>query len=494
MFRILSLTILHHKVLGDISLNFCKRGDLDAANSIYTTVVIGENGIGKSYLLSALVDIFQYLDALKEGTDERKTTPLFRFDIKYVLNGNEYEFANFGEINHIDYRHQMILNLHYRKNGENVRLSQMESPSSIIASTVTVNDKFLGRSKGRYRYKGIRNEKSPSTTGTRTMIRKTVTSLLYSLDVKEGFREELVQLLLHLDLIPQIQLHYGVRYKDVFLDSNMTPDKLKDIYDHQEYYFHRRQTELWGTSNFQRIREDEDKLRTICRFLSKYTTNDVYENGINIELLDEGWRIMEDREAIELLSSLDILSFPTLKFFKSDQQFTFEESSSGETHLLCQLIGIMSDIEHNSLILIDEPENSSHPNWQINYIGWLKNIFHAYSDCHFIIATHSHFVLTDLKPGDSDIIALERNQVGLHDIAKDINTYCWSVDDILYRVFHVRNTRNYVFEHKMFELFTMLEEADKHKKEIKELYTELKQYRVNDDDPLNVLLKQAENA
>lgn len=493
MFRILSLTILHHKVLGEVSLDFSKYDDIADANSIYTTVVIGENGIGKSFLLSSLVDIFQYLDEIKAGTDERKDTPSFRFHIKYVLGGDEYEFANFGVINHIDYRHQMFLNLHYRKNGKNVRASQIISPTKIIASTMTVNDKFVAKSKGRYSYKGIRNEKSPSTTGTRTMIRKTVTSLMYSLDMKEGFRDELMQLLMHLGLSPQITLHYNVRYKDVFL-SHMTPEKLRDIYDNQEKYFHRRQTELWGTSNFQKIRNDEDKLEKICRFLSKNTTNGVYSDGINFELMDEGWRIMEDREAIELLSSLDILSFPSLKIYKTDQQFTFEESSSGETHLLCQLIGIMSDIEHDSLILIDEPENSSHPNWQINYIGWIKSIFHAYSDCHFIIATHSHFVLTDLKPGDSDIIALERNQVGLHDIAKNLNTYCWSVDDILYRVFHVRNTRNEVFERQMFKLYRLLEHKEQYKREIRELYTELSRYVLNADDPLNNLLKLAHDA
>ena len=494
MFRILSLTILNHKVLGNVSLNFSKHSDIGATDGIYTTVVIGENGIGKSFLLSSLVEIFQYLDVIKEESDDRKNTPLFRFNIRYLLDGNEYEFANFGEINHIVYKHQMFLNLHYRKNGTDVDPSQIPSPTKIIASTMTVNDKFVAKSKGRYSYKGIRNEKSPSTTGTRTMIRKTVTSLMYSLDVKVGFRDELMQLLLHLGLSPQITLHYNVRYKDVFLDSHMTPDKLRDIFDNQDNYFHRRQTELWGTRNFQKIRDVNNKLEIICRFLSQNANKEAYSDGINIELMDEGWRIMEDREAIELLSSLDILSFPSLTIYKTDQQFTFEESSSGETHLLCQLIGIMSDIERDSIVLIDEPENSSHPNWQINYIGWLKSIFHAYRDCHFVIATHSHFILTDLKPGDSDIIALERDQVGLHDIAKDINTYCWSVDDILYRVFHVRNTRNEVFERQMFKLYRLLEHKEQNKIEIQKLYSELSKFVLNDDDPLNNLLKLASDA
>jgi hypothetical protein len=102
--------------------------------------------------------------------------------------------------------------------------------------------------------------------------------------------------------------------------------------------------------------------------------------------------------------------------------------------------------------------------------------------------------LTDLKPGDSDIIALERIPMGLHDIAKDVNTFCWSVDDILYRVFHVRNTRNEVFERQMFKLYRLLEHKEQNKRDIRELYNELSRYVLNADDPLNNLLKLAHDA
>ena len=142
--------------------------------------------------------------------------------------------------------------------------------------------------------------------------------------------------------------------------------------------------------------------------------------------------------------------------------------------------------------MIDEPETSSHPNWQINYIGWLKKIFKAYSDCHFIIATHSHFVLTDLQPESSDIIALERTEDGqLRDIAEGLNTFCWSVDDILYRVFHVRNTRNRVVEEKVADLYDKISRRDKDCDTINSLIKELSQYQLNEGDPLRKLINTA---
>lgn len=497
MFRILSLTILHHKVLGELHLDFCKqKTSANVDNNIYSTVIIGENGIGKSYLLGAITEIFMYLESIKTETDDRKNTPLYRFQIKYYLHGNEYEFANFGRIGYPEYRNRMFHQYHFVKNGQEIGVNEIELPTRVIASTMTVVDKFNAKSKGCYHYKGIRSEKSPSTTGTRTVIRKTVTSLMNSLDLKVGFKDELIDLLKYLNLKPQIRVQYTFRYKQLFLDPQITPERLRYIYDNQEEFFQRRRSDVWGTSNFQKIRDDEVKLNIICRFLSrKALDEDVRQNGLTYEILEDGWRILEDRQAIELLSMLDLLSFPSLRVNKEDQPYNFEDSSSGETHLLCQFIGIMSDIEHNSLVLIDEPENSAHPNWQINYIGWLKHIFHAYSDCHFVLATHSHFILTDLRPTESDIIALDRSKDGrLEDIARDINTFCWSVDDILYRVFHVRNTRNEVFERQMFRLYRLLEHRNQHREEIRDLYAELSQYVLNADDPLNNLLKMAQDA
>ena len=152
----------------------------------------------------------------------------------------------------------------------------------------------------------------------------------------------------------------------------------------------------------------------------------------------------------------------------------------------------MSDIEPNSLVLIDEPENSAHPNWQMSYIEWLKNIFEKYYNCHFIISTHSHFMLTNLQPETSDIVVLERQDGNLMDVSDGVNTFNWSVDDILYRVFHVRNTRNYVFEGKVVELYKLVSGRGDRQK-IKELTNELSMYQLNGDDPIMKLLDTAKD-
>ena len=188
------------------------------------------------------------------------------------------------------------------------------------------------------------------------------------------------------------------------------------------------------------------------------------------------------------------MTFPEIKVYKQYVNDGYEmiESSSGETQQLCQFISIMSAIEPNSLVLIDEPENSSHPNWQMSYIDWLQQIFHNYSDCHFVIATHSHFLLTDMNPEWSKIVALQKEDNRLIDIADDVNTYCWSTDDILYRVFHVRTTRNRAFESDAINFYKLITEGKKNSQEAKMLYSRLSKFVLPGDDPLLKLIKMGE--
>ena len=213
MFRLISLSIQHHHVLGNTRLEFCKDNwEGVNLNEIYTSVVIGVNGIGKSYLMRAIADVFSYLDALSRDVDIRKSPVGYKFYIKYKVGISVYEFTNIAEWEPAGRAVRNYTHVGFKRDGVAARIEQMVIPSRIIASTMTVTDKFTTVNTGRYIYKGIRNERSPGTTGTRTMIRKTVSGLLHSLDVKEGFREELAELLEHMGLRPRLEVgshNYG---------------------------------------------------------------------------------------------------------------------------------------------------------------------------------------------------------------------------------------------------------------------------------------------
>ena len=490
LFRLRSLTILEHPILGNLSIDFSQ--DNGVPQGIHTSVIIGANGIGKSHLLNVIAEIFCLLENRLSGKEQ--VVPSYYFRIKYCAKWVEYEFSNFADYNPAG--RSKYTSLYFKKAGERVGIGMMELPWRVVVSSTTINDKFLAKSTEMYRYKGMRNEKSPSTTGTRTMVRKTVESLLNSLDTEVGFRRQLKDLLVHLGLKPRLELTYSLRYKNVFLKEDIDRFKIQQIFEEQSDTFKKRTTLLWGTQNYEKIKDEQiEQLDEIAHFFQTIRNNKAFteKETLYYDLLDEECNVHEDRNALKILSALDLVSYPSLMVYK-DSDFLFDQSSSGEWSSFCQMVSIMSEIQPGSIVLIDEPENSAHPNWQINYIGWLKKIFEQYYNCHFVIATHSHFMLTDLEPQTSDIIALDRSETGLRNIAEGVNTFCWSVDDILYRVFHVRNTRNYVFEKKMLSLFDLLEHKEENRLAIKVLAAELKSYRLNDDDPLNILLRKAEYA
>ncbi|HFE3980002.1 TPA: AAA family ATPase, partial [Klebsiella pneumoniae] len=99
---------------------------------------------------------------------------------------------------------------------------------------------------------------------------------------------------------------------------------------------------------------------------------------------------------------------------KNDKaSFSFNQASSGQQCIMTMMIGIAGAIEDNSLICIDEPEISLHPQWQLDFIKLLQETFSHYYGCHFLIATHSPQIVSGLETNNAYICSLERNE--LHD-------------------------------------------------------------------------------
>jgi predicted ATP-binding protein involved in virulence len=73
--------------------------------------------------------------------------------------------------------------------------------------------------------------------------------------------------------------------------------------------------------------------------------------------------------------------------------------------------GIAANITDNSIILIDEPEISLHPEWQQRYINLLMNTFEGFYNCKFIIATHSPLVISNLKSSNCYILPMTESEI-----------------------------------------------------------------------------------
>lgn len=189
----------------------------------------------------------------------------------------------------------------------------------------------------------------------------------------------------------------------------------------------------------------------------------------------------------ERVENIDVL------FRKDGKEYSLNELSSGELNILYTFSNIFYWIEHNSLVLIDEPDISLHPEWQMRYVSFLKKMMKSYKGCHFIMATHSHYIVSDLEPSTSSVITITKQNGERSAKLLDFSTYAWSAENILYNVFNVRTTRNYYFEKDLHELLEMVNKQQKEKiVRIKELCNKLNRYVFDDNDPLLIILNEVE--
>ena len=110
--------------------------------------------------------------------------------------------------------------------------------------------------------------------------------------------------------------------------------------------------------------------------------------------------------------SLGIVKLIDLRIEKHSKGIiSLRRASSGEQCILLSLLGIAANITDNSIVLIDEPEISLHPEWQQRYINLLMNTFGGFYNCKFIIATHSPLVISNLKSSNCYILPMAESQI-----------------------------------------------------------------------------------
>ncbi|ENU21440.1 hypothetical protein F994_00007 [Acinetobacter bohemicus ANC 3994] len=75
----------------------------------------------------------------------------------------------------------------------------------------------------------------------------------------------------------------------------------------------------------------------------------------------------------------------------------FNQLSSGERNIILSIFFISISLSDNkeNILIIDEPEISLHPKWQIDYLDNISDLFYLH-DIRIYIATHSPLILTNL--------------------------------------------------------------------------------------------------
>jgi len=116
-------------------------------------------------------------------------------------------------------------------------------------------------------------------------------------------------------------------------------------------------------------------------------------------------------EEFSVLADYDLVDLANIEFVKTtdNKNFFLTEASSGELCILFNILAIAGTITDGSIVLLDEPELSLHPEWQRDFLPLLAEVFSKYKKCHFIVATHSPHIVSSLPASNSFVVNLENN-------------------------------------------------------------------------------------
>lgn len=199
----------------------------------------------------------------------------------------------------------------------------------------------------------------------------------------------------------------------------------------------------------------------------------------------------EGFEALNFLIEYEVLSVNKIAFNNSHSEDYVDSTrlSSGQYCLLTLFFSIASKISNGALILLDEPEISLHPYWQAQIIPLLNSTFSNYKNCHFILATHSPHIISNLSNINSSVVIFDSNDKSSHTVEGG-KISSQSVDFQLAEVFEYPGFRN---EYVNRELISYLVQVSKGREINDETYKTIRRIvelesKLDSSDPMLELI------
>lgn len=149
-------------------------------------------------------------------------------------------------------------------------------------------------------------------------------------------------------------------------------------------------------------------------------------------------------------------------FEEYDKIMTIDKLSSGEKQIVFRggfLLKNQRSIE-GAVVLVDEPEISLHPKWQLEIMTFLKKLFtnNKKQNSQIIVATHSPFIIHNATRANDKVIILKKNDTGEIQVLSTPEFYSWSEAQIVKEAFDI----NTIVEDNIINVFLEGETDEKY--------------------------------
>lgn len=427
------------------------------------TLLVGQNGMGKSNLLEVLLLIFDELYQLKTKGRNAEKLP-FHYEMEYECSGRDFGITKITDKHNIL---EYSIRAGVPEVNHMIDIKDLELPNQIIGyysgenkrirTLVEKHIKSEERSK-RIRYsKGneerLRPRKLFFAENRHSMLVLT-TLLLYKNHHVYG---ENIRKVLH-DIV-QVEnwdsIHLRFRDPKFSRTSNRRKEGLTLAYYRDMFL---QGENLEGNDIFWGIRGSVDKL---LRLLLTYSIENGFNYDINTEKKgkreyfdiesipdEEGFRNMlyerfptpmsflnalEECFVLNMVENFDI----TLHKEGERERYPYLNLSEGEQQYLTVmgLIAMSHSSRDETLFLLDEPDTHINPQWQRSYIEYIQKLCGSEGDRRskaFFISTHSPLLVQAYKPQLVDMMLFKKDEDGRIKISmENYSIENWRIDQVL---------------------------------------------------------------
>ena len=438
------------------------------------SVLIGTNGVGKSSLMKEIVEIFIDLHACVNESNSKNL-----FANKGWLKGISYHIDGVKcEVIRLNRSYVAKINGHIRP------LKDLRLPS-LVACHFGAFDKFPiqkvnGSEQTKYDvpfYKYVGAHVNGNMISSSAIAFRLLFALNEQMDERQ--RKNICSILDFIGYDHKISLSYSFVMK-----SKANGDVREEI-----------SSRVKKDREYRKCNEHEkniiiDKLYDFYRTkISLGKTRYEYDIDFDKDYISES--SFDELQYIYKLKQCNLVNSPNVIFHKQGFDIKSDEMSSGEFAMLSTVLSISAAAnDKHTLVLLDEPELSLHPNWQMTLVDNLDKAL-ANQVCHMLISTHSHMLVSDLPMKRSSVIQLEKDKEG-NLVSTPISdcTYGWSAEEVLFKVFKTATDRNRYFGERIGKLLEKMGNNSIRPEEVSDELKELQEISIHlsDIDPMKTVL------
>lgn len=450
------LWIQEYKKFKNIEIDFNKeqtRLEKDLFKDMKVTVLVGENGSGKTTILSFISHIFRNLERYHERIP-------CDFIIKYQLANNKVEIKMDDEIIYFTVNNDKYILMKTiieggKKEREYKKIINMRDsitskinydgiidylPYKVIVSAFDIDYP----KNYAYNYIGDRIYKMETIDSNycNSAINKGI-----SLGVFRFLKEYFTDNHKLKNLMKKINCELS---KNIIIYRNhFTRDNISEIFN--EFY------EEYGMEKWTEFTERSklDDKEEFINLIGSYKYWNDYCEDLDNEFVDNNsgecldiYRFITsnfyNEKVFELMIEETLIYINNFFIRKGNKEVPLSNMSTGEKMFLCRIFYMLSEVEDNSIIILEEPEVHLNYSWVKQIISIITLLFNKYK-VQFVISTHNYGFINNLFK--ENLLLLNNDKI----LQPNINTFLANEKSIDLEFFGTSKNNN-IFEDRVIDV------------------------------------------